>query len=231
MERKLLIMDDDFQRVLELKSALPPGIKVLHAFNFRDASRLFAQHQLSVVILKLFAKAADACYEFLADLRAARPMPILLTDTTGTEERTRAYHAGADLCIDAPVEISELAAAVCAMLKRYYTLNRVAQLREAGMAVHHKALSMDPQQRLVTMRGEPVELLAKEFDVLYFLIRHPGIVFSREQIYEHVWKEERPYGSRSVLDHISAIRKKLGLSPQDKEYIETIYHVGYRMVP
>lgn len=231
MEHTLLLIDDDFQRLMELKAVLPDRIKILHAFTLRDASRLVAQHRLSTAVLKLWPGELDACFTFLSDIRAARPVPIILSNTSTTEDRTRAYHAGADLCIDAPVHIPELNAGIRAMLRRYLVLNGVAQLREVNMTIHHKELAIEPMQRVVTMRGVKVELLAKEFDILHFLARHLGIVFTRDQIYEHVWREEHPYGSRSVADHISAIRRKLGLSPKDKEYIETIRHVGYRCVP
>ena len=230
MERTLLMMDDDFQRVFELKAVLSPEINILHAYGLRDASKLVAQHPLSVAVLKLSAVDSADCFEFLADLRAARPMPIIMIHTMNEEERTLAYDMGADLCIDAPANTKELAAGIRAQLRRYYTLNRMAQLREAGMVVRYKELAVDPQHRTVTMRGRPVELLAKEFDVLYFLVRHPGSVFTKDQIYEHVWKEEHPYGSQSVADHICAIRRKLGLSAHDKEYIETVRHIGYRFV-
>lgn len=231
MERTLLMMDDDFQRVLELKSVLSPEIKLLHAYGFRDASRFAAKHVLSAAVLKFSAETADVCFAFLTDLRTVRPMPILMTHTITREERTRAYDLGADLCIDAPADIAEVAAGIRAMLRRYYTLNRIAQLREAGMVIRNKELAVDPQCRTVMMRGTPVELLAKEFDVLYFLVKNPGTVFSREQIYEHVWKEEHPYGSQSVADHICAIRRKLGLPAHDTEYIKTIRHAGYCFAP
>lgn len=231
MERTLLIIDDDFQRVLELKSALSLEIKLLHAYGFRDVSIFAAQHVLSAAVLKYCNAVADASFAFLVDLRTVRPMPILMTHTIKREDRTRAYDLGADLCIDVPADITEVAAGIRAMLRRYYTLNRIAQLREVGMVIRNKELAVDPQCRTVMMCGKPVELLAKEFDVLFFLVRNPGIVFSREQIYEHVWKEEHPYGSQSVTDHICAIRRKLGLSAHDTEYIKTIRHAGYCFAP
>lgn len=231
MEHKLLIIEDDFQCLMDLKHVLPEKVKVLHAFTLRDAGRLVAQHQFSITVLKLCTGESDAYFDFLADLRAARPMPILLSNTSTTEERTRAYNAGADLCIDAPVHTAELNAGIRAMLRRYLVLNGAAHLQETNMTIRHKELTVEPLQRIVTMRGIQVELLAKEFDILHFLAHHPGIVFTRDQIYEHVWREEHAYGSRSVADHISAIHKKLGLSPKDREYIETIRHVGYRLVP
>lgn len=230
MEKKLLIMDDDFQRVLNLQSVLSPEIIILHAYDFRHASKLVTQHTLSVAVLKFHALDPAACFQFLTDLRALQPMPILITHTLTEKERIYAYDAGADLCIDAPAHITELAAGIRAVLRRHYNLNRITQILKVGMTIRHKSLVIDPKRRAVTMRGRPVYLSAKEFDVLYFLAQNPGIVLSREQIYEHVWKEEHIYGSRSVADHISAIRKKLGLSPLDKEYIETLYRVGYRFV-
>lgn len=231
MERKLLMIDEDFQRMLELKLNLSPEINIHHAYDLRDASRLLAQHQFSVVVLKFRAGEIEACFEFLSDLRTARPMPILMTHTVTKEERTHAYDIGADLCIDAPADVTELAAGIRTMLRRYYTLNRVAQLQGAGMIIRHKELAVNPQHRTVFMRGSQVYLVAKEFDILYFLICHPGYVFTRDQIYAHVWKEEHPYGSQSVADHICAIRKKLGLSAQESKYIETVHHIGYRFVP
>lgn len=231
MERNLLVMDDDFQRILDLKTTLPPEFHILHAFGIQDASKLVAEHRLSVVVLKLLPGKYSVCFEFLSDLRTARPMPILLAGTSSPEERTHAYDMGADQCIDAPIPILELTAAIHAAFRRYYSLNRVAQLREAGMTVRYKELIIEPQKRIVSMHRKPVELQAKEFDVLYFLVRHPGYVFTRDEIYEHVWKEEYPYGSQSVSDHICSIRRKLGLSAHDKEYIETIRHIGYRFAP
>lgn len=230
MERKILMIDDDFQEVLQIQSLLPQEIVVQHAFNIQDGSRAISQHGFSVVTIKP-GTARGASFAFLADLRAARPMPIIVTGTMKKEERKYAYQMGADLCIDAPVDPEELALGIHVQLRRYYTLNRIAQLREADMILRYKGLSIDPLRHIILMDETPVTLLAKEYGILYFLMRNPGIVLTREQIYQHVWKEEHPYGSRSVSDHISAIRKKLGLSPADKEYIETIRHVGYRFAP
>lgn len=231
MGREILMINDDHLYVSEYKKSLAaPEITVLHAFHIQDASKIIARHRLSLVVLQLAREETETYFEFLTDIRAARPMPILVSGTVDTEERKRAYRLGADLCLDAPAFVEELIEATWAQLRRYYELNRVAQLREVDMAIRRKALMIDPQRRIVTMQGRPVYLSAKEFEVLYFLARNPGVVLSRERIYEHVWEEERHYGSLSVADHISAIRKKLGLSPMDKEYIETVYHVGYRFV-
>lgn len=129
------------------------------------------------------------------------------------------------------IDPSELAEAVWALLRRHYRLNHLSQFEEVDMAIHHKELTLIPQWRQVTMGGAPVALSAKEFNVLHFLARNPGIVFTNEQIYECVWREDYPYGSRSITDHISSIRQKLGLNALNRDYIETVHGVGYRFAP
>ena len=74
-------------------------------------------------------------------------------------------------------------------------------------------------------------LTTLEFNLLYFLASNPSIVFSREVIYERVWREDSLYGTKSVTDLICSIRNKLGLSPKDSEYIKTINGVGYCFAP
>jgi len=87
---------------------------------------------------------------------------------------------------------------------------------------------VDPMCNSVSIDGRIVSLTVKEFDILHFLASHPEIVFSKEQIYTHVWNEEYMYTSTSVSDCISSIRSKLGLSPKDGRYIQTVFGVGYR---
>lgn len=232
MVRTILMIDDDYQLAQELKTHLPEReTELIHAFRIQDAARTVSRKQLSTVILNLSLPGIISPFDFLRDLRLARPMPILALGGLTAAQRARAYRLGADLCMNKPVDSEELAEAVRALLLRYYRLNRLAQLQEVDMAIHHRELVLIPQWRKVTMRGMPVALSAKEFNILHFLASNPGIVFTKEQIYERIWKEDYPYGSRSVTDHISSIPQKLGLDTSDQDYIETVHGVGYRFVP
>ena len=85
--------------------------------------------------------------------------------------------------------------------------------------IEHKELFIDPLRRHVRMRGHTVCLTPKEFDLLYLLANSPGVVFSKEQIYSHIWKADGYLGISTVSDHISSLRQKLGLHPKNKEYI------------
>ena len=78
------------------------------------------------------------------------------------------------------------------------------------------------------MRGQIVCLTPKEFELLHLLANSPGIAFSKEHIYSHIWKVDSNLGLSAVSDHISSLRQKLGLHPKDSEYIQTIFKVGYR---
>lgn len=91
-------------------------------------------------------------------------------------------------------------------------------------------LIIDPIRHQATLKGEPMNLTRKEFDLLFHLASHAGQVLSREQLYSAVWNEDSPYNvDESVKSHIKALRKKL--IPSGKEYIKNEWGIGYRFSP
>lgn len=228
MKETLLIIDDDFELVNALKEALPAAEgEIIHAFDYQGGSKVIARQKVSTVVLNLMLPGISG-FSFLEDLRINRPMPILATGSATAEERIRAYLLGADLFMQKPIDPMELVAAIHALLRRYYALNREAEHHDGGLSLHCKDLVLNDRRRSVLQCGQPITFSPKEFDILYFLAGNPGIVFSQETIYERVWKAEFPFGSRCVTDHVSSIRQKLGQQPGDESYIETVYGVGYR---
>jgi hypothetical protein len=91
-------------------------------------------------------------------------------------------------------------------------------------------LFINPWNREVRMRDQIVILTHTEYEILYMLASNPGVTFKRKQIYASIWREESDVGATVVTNHMSTLRQKLGLLPSNKEYIETIYKVGYRFV-
>lgn len=134
---------------------------------------------------------------------------------------------GADACVSKPVNAKEIFAIVRAVYRRE---SRLARLQRGKLLprIEHKKLKIDPFRRIVMMRRDLIELTAKEFDVLYFLAYHAGTVMTKKEIYESVWKETYDETSTGVADHISSLRRKLGLHKKDKDYIETVFGIGYR---
>lgn len=134
---------------------------------------------------------------------------------------------GADACLEKPLDLEEVLAVINAVIRRADRLARPKPFH-AAPSIEHGGLSVDPLRRHVTMNGRPVSLTVKEFDILHFLISYPDVVFSKAQIYEHVWNEDYQYTTTSVSDLISSLRRKLGLNARDNRYIQTVHGVGYR---
>lgn len=134
---------------------------------------------------------------------------------------------GADACLEKPLDLEEVLAVINAVIRRADRLARPKPFH-AAPSIEHGGLSVDPLRRHVTMNGRPVSLTVKEFDILHFLISYPDVVFSKAQIYEHVWNEDYQYTTTSVSDLISSLRKKLGLNARDNRYIQTVHGAGYR---
>lgn len=134
---------------------------------------------------------------------------------------------GADICISKPLAANEILTVINAVVRRE---RKIARLHVGRLLpqIDYKDLSIDSLRRVVEMKGKKVELTEKEFDILYFLAHHLGHALTREEIYESVWKRECDSGVASVSGHIFSIRQKLGLNPKDKDYIQTVFGVGYR---
>jgi DNA-binding response OmpR family regulator len=154
----------------------------------------------------------------LRDLRATDPrLPImLLTPRTGAGEKVTALEREADECVTKPFGIEELLARVRARLREKGT-RRQRFLRAGGIA-------LDLDARRVEVRGQPVELTARELSLLEILMRHPDEVLSRERLLSHAWGYDYDPGSNVVAVYVGYLRNKLGA-----QAIETVRGVGYRL--
>lgn len=183
----------------------------------------------SIVLLDMDLEGADL---FLDSIVTSfyNPPPYLLaaTESFNSTTRTDILNRGADACVEKPIDADEVVAVVRAALRRAAQVQK-KDIRRPPSLIRGEML-IDPAQRMVVMEGRTVVLTRKEFDALYLLASHPGMVFSQEQIYSHVWNEDYGFAMTSVSDLISSIRKKLGLTIKDKRYIQTLYNAGYRFV-
>ena len=157
------------------------------------------------------------------------PPPYILAAGAffSTSECITILDLGADAYINKPISADEIRAVIYAVLRRE---RRIARLHIGRLlpCFDYKDLSIDPLRRLVEMRGETVDLTEKEFDILYLLAYHFGKVLTKEEIYESVWKKACVSSAASVSGHVFSLRQKLGLDPKDKDYIQTVFGIGYR---
>jgi DNA-binding response OmpR family regulator len=161
--------------------------------------------------------------------RSGNHSPILmLTANSMEKERIIGLDAGADDYVTKPFSVPEFLARVRAIFRRNDTLHEAGEANLHG-ALHLKELSIDGDQRLVHLGAKSIDLTAKEFDLLRYLARHPGKVFSRQQLLDAVWGNGFDGYEHTVNSHINRLRAKIEKNHGEPEYIVTVWGVGYKM--
>ncbi len=180
-----------------------------------------------LVVLDLMLPGVDGL-EVMRRLReqdSERIAVILLTAKGDESDRVIGLRLGADDYVVKPFSPAELVARVDAVLRRVDT----SPVREA--VIELSDMTIDPGARRVIVRGEEVQLTQREFDVLLFLARHPGQVFSRNQLMDAVWQYSFYTDTSTVTVHIRRLRAKIEVDPARPDHIQTVWGVGYRFQP
>ncbi len=165
------------------------------------------------------------CRQIRADARL-RSLPVVMLTARGEEvDRIVGLELGADDYVVKPFSPRELVARAKAILRRNA---RVAEA--AGTPIEIRGLRLDPLTQDVTVGGNPVELSALEFKLLYHLASHPRQVFTRERLLDEVWGRDYSVTPRTVDVHIRRLREKIEPQPDNPEYIGTVRGAGYRML-
>jgi DNA-binding response OmpR family regulator len=150
---------------------------------------------------------------------------ILLTAKGAESARLAGLRRGADDYVVKPFSPAELVARVEAVLRR------AGGNEDPAEPLRHGELAIEPRAREVTVRGRRVDLTQREFDLLVFLARHPGQVFSRDQLMDLVWQLPFYNDTTTVTVHIRRLRAKVEADPAHPQWIETVWGVGYRFQP
>jgi DNA-binding response OmpR family regulator len=151
----------------------------------------------------------------------------MLTAKGEESDRILGLGLGADDYLVKPFSPGELVARVKAVLRRTTAPPSTAP----GDLIRHGDLRINPRARKVELNGQPVELTAKEFDLLHFLARNAGQVFTREQLLDQVW-DYAYYGDTSTVTvHVRRLREKVEPDPMRPRYVKTVWGVGYKFEP
>lgn len=205
------------------------GITATLAEDIRGAIQRLEANTSAFLLLDLDLDGADLFLDAIVTNFYDPPPYLLVADHyPSSTERADTLNRGADVCLEKPVDPGEIVAVINAVFRR--TLRMQRKNIKLAPCIIHKDMTIDPLRRTVVMEGRTVALTAREFDVLYLLASHPDNVLTKGQIYKHVWNDDYEYTSTSVTDMISSLRRKLGLSSKDKQYIQTMYNSGYRFV-
>ncbi|MBP8292274.1 MAG: response regulator transcription factor [Caldilineaceae bacterium] len=182
-----------------------------------------------LVILDLMLPEIDGL-ELTRRLRAVSNTPIIMLTARREEiDRVLGLEMGADDYVVKPFSPPELVSRVRAVLRRAQPAERRPETDAATLAFG--AVRIDPAARVVMIGGEPVNLTAKEFDLLCFFARNPRQVFNRDQLLDQVWGETEYIDPSTVTVHIRRLREKVEADPANPRHILTVWGVGYRFEP
>lgn len=217
--RIVLVEDDPAVAELVTLYLRNAGFAVTHAPTAASARELFAEVHPALVILDLGLPDADGSALF-AEIRARSDTPVLAL-TARAEEKLAGLESGMDDFVTKPFDPRELVARVRAVLRRATGVPGGGRVLELG------DLRVDPARHEVFVGQRPVQLRAKEFELLEAFIRQPGVVLSRDDLLQHVWGFAFPGETRTVDVHVKQLRDKLeGATAR----IETVWGVGYKLV-
>jgi len=228
-ENVLIILPQENQPEPLCETLARHGITTTLVEDIRSAILSLKSDVSSIVLLDMDIEGADLFLDSIVT-NFYNPPPYLLAATGpfNSTMRTDVLNRGADACLEKPIDTEEVVAIIHAALRRAALVQKKSICRPPCLI--RGEMLIDPAQRMVVMEGCTVVLTRKKFDALYLLASHPGVVFSQEQIYSHVWNEDYGFATTSISDLISSIRKKLGLTIKDRRYIQTLYNAGYRFV-
>jgi DNA-binding response OmpR family regulator len=230
MQRRVLIVEDEPDIARLVREHLADiGCEAVVAADAATARACFAAGGVELVVLDRMLPDGDGlalCGEFR---RQAATLPILMLTAKSTElDRVVGLEVGADDYLVKPFGVAELQARVKALLRRVAALQEAAATSPAEERIEHDGLLIDVQRRRVSVAGTPVELTAREFDLLLFFARHPGRVFSRMQLLDKVWGYNHEGYEHTVNSHINRLRAKIEPKPSTPRYVLTVWGVGYK---
>ncbi len=185
------------------------------AFDGAEAANLLEKNRYDLILLDVMLPEIDG-FELMEYIQPLEIPVIFLTAKSAVQDRVKGLRLGAEDYIVKPFEVVELLARIDVVLRRY---------RKTDMVLEINGLKIDTASMRVWRAGQEVSLTKTEYELLLLFARNPRRAMYRETIYEHVWGEEYPFGSKAVDLHVQRLRKKVGW----ERCLQAVNRVGYRL--
>ena len=225
MATVLVVDDEPIVRQVVVRYLEREGYATIEAGDGDCARRLLEGAEPDLVVLDVMLPGADGL-ELCRWIRSRSELPVILLTARGEEaDRIVGLELGADDYVTKPFSPRELAARVRTVLRR----SRAPTGRRERLAFGE--IELDAATREVRRAGEELRLTAKEFDLLWFLAWHPRRVFSRDQLMSRVWGYAAAVDTGTVTVHVRRLREKIEDDPSRPRHLQTVWGVGYRLVP
>lgn len=227
----VLIIDDDKELCALMKKCIEQeNLSTMIAYGGVEGLRLIDENKnlnsLSLIILDVMMPDTDG-FQVLKKVRETSNIPVLmLTAKSGEDDKVAGLRLGADDYLTKPFSINEFLARVNSLIRRYTMLNPT--FTGDTDCITLKGMTIDKENRTVSVHDVPVELTSTEFDLLAFLASNKGRIFTKKQIYTQVWEDEYAFDDSNIMSFISKLRKKIEPDPEHPFYILTVRGVGYR---
>lgn len=228
----MILVVDDEQSISEVVSLYltRSGYEVKVVNDGKAAIQFLTQHKPELVVLDLMLPGIDG-WEITRRLRAEGNTPIImLTARKDETDRILGLEMGADDYVVKPFSPQELVSRVRAVLRRAQGGTPTTP-PDQERALQFEGLQIDPVTRLVTVNRTEIMLTAKEFDLLWFLAKHPRQVFNRDQLLDTVWGETTYIDPSTVTVHVRRVREKIEVDASNPRHIHTVWGVGYKFEP
>lgn len=230
METKetILVCDDDKNIVEAIEIYLSQeGYRVLKAYDGEEAIEILKKEDVKLLIIDVMMPKLDGIHATL-QIRQFSSIPIIVLSAKSEDvDKILGLNVGADDYVTKPFNPLELIARVKSNLRRYTMLGNEIQNNRNVCTIG--GLTINDETKEVTVDGEFVKLTPIEYNILYFLAKNAGKVFSIEQIYENIWNEEAVGADNTVTVHIRHIREKIEINPKEPRYLKVVWGIGYKV--
>jgi DNA-binding response OmpR family regulator len=225
MATVLVVDDEPIVREVVVRYLSREGHETLEAADGPAARAAIEASDPDLVVLDVMLPGTDGL-ELCRWIRSTSELPVIMLTARGEEaDRIVGLELGADDYVTKPFSPRELAARVRTVLRRAAPPDTPADMLQFGDVLLERAT------REVRKAGKEIRLTAKEFDLLWFLTRHPRRVFSRDQLMSGVWGYASALDTGTVTVHVRRLREKIEDDPSDPKHLQTVWGVGYRLVP
>lgn len=221
---KILVVEDD-KEINKLVSdfLVSNGYEVVSLFDGLKATDTVKNEGADLVILDLMLpyKNGDMV---LADIRKISNIPVIIVSAKETtQNKIDLLRLGADDYMTKPFDLEEVLARIESNIRR------AGFGRDSGNTLEYNGLTIDENNNLATLDGTELSLTVKEFAILLMLLKYPNKVFSKANLFESIWKEEYIAEDNALNVHVSNLRAKLKNISPEKDFIDTVWGIGYRL--
>ena len=226
----ILIVEDEVDIARAIEAYLNnQGYKTFMAGNGIEGLEVLSKEEIHLAIVDVMMPKMDGI-TFVMKLREKYDFPVIMLSAKSEDiDKINGLNTGADDYITKPFNPLELIARVNSQIRRYTHLGSIADKQQEGNTYWSGDLVINDDTKQVTVEGKNVKLTPTEYNILKFLTKNKGIVYSIEQIYQNVWEDEC-YGAENIIAvHIRHIREKIEINPREPKYLKVIWGIGYKI--